>query len=100
MSDEWPSACQVIQLLACRLPPLLLIPTPNHRSWEAPVASVDWEDVVGHRRLVATVDLSCSPGGHHGAPGMEGHCITTRKMLPHAQASNTGQDPADMRTPS
>lgn len=64
------------------------------------MASVDWEDVVGHRRLVATVDLSCSPGGHHGAPGMEGHCITTRKMLPHAQASNTGQDPADMRTPS
>ena len=34
-------------------------------SWEAPVCSVQWEDVVGHRRLVATVDLSRSPGGHH-----------------------------------
>jgi hypothetical protein len=30
--------------------------------WEAPVSSVEWEDVVGHRRLVATVDLSRSPG--------------------------------------
>ena len=96
VSEEWASACQVIQLLASRLPPLLLIPTPTHRSWEAPVASMDWEDVVGHRRLVATVDLSCSPGVQHGAPGREGHWFTTRQMLPHAQASNTGQESADV----
>ncbi|KAL4443858.1 hypothetical protein ABPG75_011595 [Micractinium tetrahymenae] len=30
--------------------------------WEATVASIGWEDVVGQRRLVATVDLSSTPG--------------------------------------
>ncbi|KAL4449485.1 hypothetical protein ABPG77_007129 [Micractinium sp. CCAP 211/92] len=30
--------------------------------WQATVASLGWEDVAGRRRLVATVDLSASPG--------------------------------------
>lgn len=37
-------------------------PAPCACSWEATVASVGWEDVAGRRRLVATVDLSATPG--------------------------------------
>lgn len=35
---------------------------PPSCSWQATVASLGWEDVAGRRRLVATVDLSASPG--------------------------------------
>ncbi len=46
------------------------------------MCSVQWEDVVGHRRLVATVDLSRSPGGQHCTGPSRLICVQASGIAP------------------
>ena len=66
------------------------------------MAGVEWEDVAGHRRLVATVDLSRSQGGWHKATG-GAHCwqhVTKSRTtaIKHC-CDETGPPPALPRPP-